>query len=180
MKKQDKLKVIFFIFTIIFTLEVAAADQILPMPKPTPDQETKIKTAQKKYIYPEKKPILRKEKVEVTESKEIDEIDGKTEEEVSIYPEKKPVIFQKKIDKTVAKSTILSKKDFSIAKAAFKAIEKKKWQTAIKLTKKAKDKMVFKLVYWLYLKEPYNAATFYDYLTFINNNPNYPRINRHK
>ena len=96
MKNQDILKVIFLIFTIIFTLEVAAADQILPMPKPTPDQETKIKTAQKKYIYPEKKPILRKEKVEVTESKEIDEIDGKTEEEVFIYPEKKPVIFQKK------------------------------------------------------------------------------------
>ena len=40
--------------------------------------------------------------------------------------------------------------------------------------------MVFKLVYWLYLKEPNNAATFYDYLTFINNNPNYPRINRLK
>ncbi len=40
--------------------------------------------------------------------------------------------------------------------------------------------MVFKLVYWLYLKEPMNNASFYDYLTFINNNPNYPRINRLK
>ena len=40
--------------------------------------------------------------------------------------------------------------------------------------------MVFKLIYWLYLKERNNAATFYDYLTFINNNPNYPRINRLK
>ena len=177
MKNQSKLKVIFLIFTIIFTLDVAVADQILPVPKPTPDQETKIKTAQKKNIYPEKKPTLRKEKVEVTESKEIDD---KTGEEVFIYPEKKPIIFQKKIDKTVVKSTILSKKDFSIAKAVFKSVDKKKWQTAIKLSKKAKDKMVFKLVYWLYLKKPSNAATFYDYLTFINNNPNYPRINRLK
>ena len=55
MKNQSKLKVIFLIFTIIFTLDVAVADQILPVPKPTPDQETKIKTAQKKNIYPEKK-----------------------------------------------------------------------------------------------------------------------------
>jgi len=40
--------------------------------------------------------------------------------------------------------------------------------------------MVFKLVYWLYLKEPINASTFYDYLTLINNIPNYPRISRLK
>ena len=198
MKNLLLLKVIFLIFTIIFTSQAVAADRILPIPKPTPDKETKIKTAQKKRIYPEKKPILKKEKVEVTESKEIagidDEfkekvfiypekkplIDDRVKEEIIIYPEKKPIIFQKKIDKTVTKSTILSRKDFSIAKNAFKAVDKKKWQTAIKISKKAKDKMVFKLVYWLYLKEPMNNASFYDYLTFINNNPNYPRINRLK
>ena len=32
----------------------------------------------------------------------------------------------------------------------------------------------------VYLIKPNNAATFFDYLTFINNNPNYPRINRLK
>ena len=62
MKNLYKLKVIFLIFTIFFTSEVAAG-QILPAPKPTPDQETKIKTAQKKYIYPEKKPTLKQEKI---------------------------------------------------------------------------------------------------------------------
>ena len=198
MKNLLLLKVIFLIFTIIFTSQAVAADRILPIPKPTPDKETKIKTAQKKRIYPEKKPTLKKEKVEVTESKKIigidDEfkgkvfiypekkplIDEKVKGKVFIYPEKKPIIFQKKIDKAVTKSTILSRKDFNIAKAAFEAIDKKKWQTAIKLSKKSKDKMVFKLVYWLYLKEPMNNASFYDYLTFINNNPNYPRINRLK
>ena len=40
--------------------------------------------------------------------------------------------------------------------------------------------MVFKTVNWLYLIKPNNAASFYDYLTFINNNPDYPRINRLK
>ena len=180
MKNLLKLKVIFLIFAIISTSQAIAADRILPLPKPTPDKETKTKVAQKKYIYPEKKPTRKKEKAEVTESEEIFEIDDEVKEEVFIYPEKRPIIFQKKIDKAVGKSTILSRKDFKIAKAAFRAIDKKKWQTAIKFSKKAKDKMVFKLVYWLYLKEPNNAATFYDYLTFINNNPNYPRINRLK
>lgn len=180
MKNLIKFNIIFLAFFIIFSSKSIAADRILPLPKPSPDQETKIKTAQKKNIYPEKKPSLKKEKVEVTESKEIDQMDAKIEDDGIIYPEKKPLVFEKKVDKAVAKSKILSRKDFNIAKAAFKAIDKKKWQTAIKLSKKANDKMVFKLVYWLYLKEPNNAVTFYDYLTFINNNPNYPRINRLK
>ena len=68
------------IFTIIFTSQAVAADRILPIPKPTPDKETKIKTAQKKRIYPEKKPTLKKEKVEVTESKEIAGIDDEFKE----------------------------------------------------------------------------------------------------
>ena len=125
MKNLLKLKVILLVFTIIFTSQVIAEDRILPIPKPTPDKETKIKTAQKKRIYPEKKPILKNEKVEVTESEDIAEIDSKVEDEVFIYPEKKPVVFQKKIDKAVAKSIILSKKDFSIAKAAFELVDKK-------------------------------------------------------
>ena len=56
MKNLLKLKVIFLIFTIIFTSQSIAADQILPLSKPKPDEETKIKTAQKKHIYPEKRP----------------------------------------------------------------------------------------------------------------------------
>ena len=179
MKNLFKLKVIFLIFTIILAAKAIAAEQILPMPKPTPDKETKIKAAQKKYIYPKKKPTLQK-KIEVVESKKITDIDDEIKKKVIIYPEKRPLIFQKKIVKTVAKSKILSKKDFKIAKDAFEAVSKKKWQTAIKISKKANDKMIFKLIYWLYLKEPINQASFYDYLTFINNNPNYPRINRLK
>ena len=178
MKILHKLKVFFLIFAIIFTSQAIAADQILPVPKPTPDKETKVKTIQKKHIYPEKRP--RTKKVTVEESQEEIVAIQETKEEVFIYPKKKPLVFKKKIDKAMAKSKILSKSDFKIAKAAFKAIDKKKWQTAIKLSKKAKDKMVFKMVNWLYLIKPSNTASFYDYLTFINNNPNYPRINRLK
>jgi len=178
MKNLIKFKVIILAFSIISTSQSIAADLILPKPKPEIDQETKIKTAKKKEIYPQRKPEIEKVAVEDTQEEMV--AIQETKEEVFIYPEKKPLVFKKKIDKAMAKSKILSKNDFKTAKAAFKAIDKKKWQTAIKLSKKAKDKMVFKLVYWIYLKEPNNAATFYDYLTFINNNPNYPRINRLK
>ena len=180
MKNLIKFSVIFLGFFIIFSSNSIAADRILPLPKPAVDQETKIKTAERKNIYPEKKPTLKKEKIDITQSKEVSEIDDEVKEDVFIYPEKKPIIFQKKVDKAVVRSAILSRSDFNIAKASFKAIKKKKWKTAIKLSKKAKNKMVFKMVNWFYLIEPNNSASFFDYLTFINNNPNYPRINRLK
>ena len=174
MKILFKFNIIFLAIFIIFSSKSIAADRILPLPKPAVDQETKIITAKKKEIYPQKKPIKDIEKIE-TSTKILDEAEKIT---IIIYPQKKPIIFQKKVDKTVTKSTILSSRDLTIAKAAFKAVKKKKWQTAIKLSKKAKNKMVFKMINWFYLIDPNNAATFYDYLTFINNNPNYPRINR--
>ena len=62
MPNLRKLKVIFLIFLIFLASEAIAADQILPVPKPTPDQEIKIKTAEKKYIYPEKKTDFEKRK----------------------------------------------------------------------------------------------------------------------
>ena len=125
MKNLLKLKVILLVFATILTSEVIAEDRILPIPRPTPDKETKIKTAEKKYIYPQKKPTLKKEKIDITQSKEVSEIDGEIQEDVFIYPEKKPVIFQKKVDKAVAKSAILSRSDFKIAKASFEAVKKR-------------------------------------------------------
>ena len=178
MKNLFKLKMILLAITIIFTSESLAGDRILPIPKPTVELEIKIRTAKKKEIYPIKRPEIKKEKAETQEIEEVIETIEESKEEVFIYPEKKPIIYKKKIDKVVTRSIILSKNDFKIAKAAFRAVDKKKWQTAIKLSNKAKDKIVFKLVYWLYLKEPINSASFSDYITFINNNPHYPRINR--
>jgi len=173
MRKLIKLKVIFLVFSIAFTSLSIAADRILPVPKPSVEEEIKKITAKKKEIYPQKKPKTKKDEFKIEEpTVEI--------QQTFIYPKKKPIIFKKKVDKSLDKSSILSSQDFKIAKAAFAAIKKKKWQTAIKISKKAKNKMVFKTVNWLYLIKPNNGATFYDYLTFINNNPNYPRINRLK
>ena len=174
MKNWLKHNVIILIFSMFLISEAIAANRILPIPKPTVDQETKKKTDKKKEIYPEKKPTKE------NEDKVAEDAFKDTAESEVIYPQKKPVIFQKKVDKAVAKSTILSSGDLKIAKAAFEAVKNKKWQTALKISKRAKNKMVFKMVNWFYLKQPSNSASFYDYLTFVNNNPNYPRINRLK
>ncbi len=104
MKNLIKFKVIILAFSIILTSQSVAADLILPKPKPEIDKETKIKTAKKKEIYPQKKPET--EKATVEEKKEEIVATQETEEEVFIYPEKKPLIFKKKIDKAMAKPKI--------------------------------------------------------------------------
>ena len=172
MKYLIKLKVILLAFSITFASLANAADAIFPKPKPKPDKETTIKTSKKKIIYPIKRP---EKKIIITEKNLTED---KSKDEVFIYPQKKPIIYKKEPSKALKKSTILSKRDFKIAKTAFQAIEKNKWKRAIKLSKKARDKTLYNLVNYLYLKKSINAATFYDYTSFINNNTNYPRINR--
>ena len=171
MKNFIKHNVIFLLFFIILSGESEAAEAILPIPKPIVDIETKLKVIKKKEIYPKKRPSKEVKKIENTEVDQPKEI-------VFIYPENKPLIFKKKIDKAVNASAILSKRDFKIAKAVFKAIDKKKWQTAIKLSNKSRDKTLRNLINWLYLIQPSNSASFYDYISFINTNPNFPRIGR--
>jgi len=177
MRNLVKLKVILLAFIIITASSSFAADRILPKAKPNVDLETKAKTAKKKEIYPKKKPEAEKKINQEEESLEIIETAEK-KEELFIYPEKKPIIVKKKVDKIVVKSQILSKRDFDIAKSVFKSIDEKKWKTALKSSKKARDKNLYKLVNYLYLIKTSNAANFYDYSTFINNNPYYPRIGR--
>ena len=88
MKNLLKLKVIILMFSIFFASQAVAADRILPIPKPTVDQETKKKIEKKKEIYPQKKP-----------TKEI-EIIAKTLEEGKeseiIYPQRKSDTISKK------------------------------------------------------------------------------------
>jgi len=179
-KYFNNLGLLLLAFSIFFISEVYASNKILPKSKPSIDQETKKKILKDKAIYPQKKPDskIKKKQSEIS-SIETESQDG-VEKEVFIYPAKKPLLVIKKIDKIAIKSKIISKKDFALAKSIFDAIDKKKWQTAIKLSKKAKDKTLYNLVNYLYLIRASNSASFYDYISFINNNPNYPRINRLK
>ena len=158
---------------MLLTAQSVSGERILPQPKPYIDEEIKESIAKKKKIYPEQKPKILSD----INKNEIADI-ATTTEEVFIYPKKKPIIVQKEEVKIVDKSKILSKRDFNIAKNAFANVSKKKWQTAIKIAKKSKDKSVHKLINYLYLMQPSNAASFYDYKVFIDNNPNFPRISR--
>ena len=177
MKNLLKVKVFLLVFSIIFTSVSISANKLLPLPKPTFEKKIKVESAKKKEIYPQKKPSKEKKIVAVEDVVEAAE---DTKEEVIIYPLKKPIVVQKKVDKAVIKSAIYSKKDFKIAKSVFQYIDKNKWQTALKLSKNAKDKSLYNLVNYLYLKKPSNGANFHDYRSFINRNSNYPRINRLK
>ena len=48
MKNLLILKVVILIISILFASQAVAADRILPIPKPAPDQETKKKIEKKK------------------------------------------------------------------------------------------------------------------------------------
>ena len=180
MKIIIKINVTFLTIFLIFTTTSIAGDRILPLPKPTVGEEIKKTTAKKKEIYPQKKPALKEDKKQTEINLDQNEPVEQDKQEDFIYPKKKPILVKKKIDKVITKSSILSKKDFNIAISTFKAIKKKKWQTALKLSKKARDKTLYNLVNYLYLIKASNGASFYDYLTFINSNPDYPRISRLK
>ncbi len=181
MRKLIKLKVVFLVVFAVFTSQSIADNSILPKPKPKVDQEAKIKTAKKKEIYPQKKPKSKTE-IKTTEekTKEVAEVKEEEKTDSFIYPQKKPIVVkvEKKVDKIIVKSEILSKRDFKIAIATFEAIDKKQWKKALKLSQKSRDRTLYNLVNYLYLKKPSNGATFSDYMTFISNNKDYPRINR--
>jgi soluble lytic murein transglycosylase len=59
-------------------------------------------------------------------------------------------------------------------------MEKSQWTTALKNSKNAKDKSIYNFIQWRHLLTTGNQATFYDYMTFIQNNKHYPRISRIK
>ena len=89
MRYLVKLKVILLVFCIFFISESIAAERILPIPKPTVDQEIKSKVERKKYIYPQKKPDLKKKKTEIEATEETKEYTEEAREEIFIYPKKK-------------------------------------------------------------------------------------------
>ena len=171
-------------------------DRILPAKKP---YSTNKKIIKKDNILPQNKPVKTKTKKivikkdgetlnnvrvkEKTKEKKIDLVDKKIEKslnETFLLPEKKPITYKKVVEKEAVKSEILSKRDYAIAKEVFLLIKQKKWKSAIKSTNRIKDKEFKNLVNWLYLKEKRNAASFGEYTKFIEENKDYPRINRLK
>ena len=169
---------------IFKSIKKVESRNILPLKKPTTG---KIKLTKTKEILPQNKPLIKKEikvdkKVEIVEAKKSIPKKLYNEQLVTefLLPEKKPITYKSIVSKEAIESKVLNKKDYSYAKEVFLNISEKKWTSAFRVTKKVKDKDFKNLISWIYLKEKSNKATFSDYIKFIDNNPNYPRINRLK
>ena len=177
MIKYKKISILITILCFIILSSNALSDSlIIPKKKPEISSEKKVISELKSEILPLKKPSL----------------DNKTEAEIKskdqdknilgvILPKNKPlVIAKKKVEKKVKKikSKYYNKKDFEIAKRAISLMEKRKWETAIKLSKKAKDKSIYNFIVWRYLLEKSNNADYNLYSEFLENNKKYPRIGR--
>ena len=149
--------------------------QIITRPKPKPIKKIKNQQISKEIIKPESKPSKQKKQIEQvvtkTTEKKIKELDF-------LIPKSKPLKVKKSSIAKKTRSKFYSQKDFNIAKESIKAIEKRQWTNALSLSKKAKDKSIYKFIQWRHLLTTGNQATIYDYLTFIKNNEDYPRINR--
>ena len=181
------------LLTLLFVENTNAIElSIIPLKKPILDKITKQKKITQGITRPKPKPIKKVEKKELTqkiikpESKPSEQTEAvitkiikkKVKKIVLLLPKSKPLIVKKESRSKKTKSKFYSKKDFDIAKKSIQAIEKRQWTAALSLSKKAKDKTIYKFIQWRHLLTTGNQASFYDYLAFIKNNENYPRINR--
>ena len=170
-------KILFFI--VLFHLSCLGnivLSDIVPIKKPS---QTKEETQQKLLIdvlKPLPKPI------EKTKTKTVEEkIIVKKEKKVGfILPKKKPLIAGSEKPKNVKISKYYSKKDFNLADKAISEMKKAKWTSALKTSKKARDKSIYNFIQWRHLLTKGNQASYYDYKSFIDRNEDYPRIGRVK
>ena len=148
---------------------------LIPLKKPHLTTEEIDKKISKNIVKPIKKP--KKKEIIKLEEKIIAEI--KKEKKLTLkIPKKKPSISGVKTSSNIKISKYYSKKDFAIAKKAISEMQKNKWSTSLKTSKKAKDKSIYNFIQWRYLLTTGNQASFYDYKIFIDQNSKYPRIDR--
>ena len=162
----------------ILSLNKEKTDFIKPKKKPYLDT---VRTLKKNIIIPKNKPENKEIKKIAISKKTIEKSENKINIASSkkfILPEKKPFTYKKVTEKQSEKSSVLSKRDYVVAKEVFSLIKQKKWKAALKASGRVKDKDFINLVNWMYLKEKRNDASFNDYVKFIEKNKNYPRINR--
>ena len=174
-------KLLLFICSLLFVIlnhNLVLSDErnLIPLKKPKlTDQELKEKVLIN-ILKPLQKPKLVKEIIEEIPTKEV--VKKETDIPKILIPKKKPLIAGKTTKIKISKSKFYSKKDFAIAKKAFSEMKRANWTDAIKISKKAKDKSIYNFIQWRHLLTKGNKASFYDYLTFIKTNEDYPRIGR--
>ena len=161
-------KLLFLIITSLISFNFSWA-QIVPLKKPSLSSEE----LNKKIILNTIKPLKKPSKVKV------DKKVTKKETKLSfLLPKKKPVISGLINSETVKISKFYNKKDFGIAKKAIGEMQKGQWKSAVKISKKAKDRSIYNFIKWRHLLTTGNQESFFDYQVFIEENSDYPRIDR--
>ena len=161
-------KLLFLIITSLISFNFSWA-QIVPLKKPSLSSEE----LNKKIILNTIKPLKKPSKVKV-EKKVL-----KKETKLSfLLPKKKPVISGFINSETIKISKFYNKKDFGIAKKAIGEMQKGQWNSAIKISKKAKDRSIYNFIKWRHLLTTGNQESFFDYQVLINENSDYPRMDR--
>ena len=172
-------KIFFFIKSLLLSLVIignifAAEISIIPLKKPILDEEVKKQKISQGILKPKPKPSQKKEEVKIVTVK-------KNKKKINfLIPKSKTLIVKSEKSVDQKRSKYYSQKDYDIAKKSIQAMEKSQWTTALKNSKNAKDKSIYNFIQWRHLLTTGNQATFYDYMTFIQNNKHYPRISRIK
>ena len=170
-------KIFFFIKSLLLSLVVignlyAAEISIIPLKKPIFDKKTTSEKISQGILKPKSKPSTKVEKIETKIiKKDVKKINF-------LIPKSKPLIVKKAKSTVKTQSKYYSQKDYGIAKKSIQAMEKRKWSSALLHSKKARDKSIYNFIQWRHLLTTGNQASFYDYLSFIKRNENYPRIGR--
>mgnify|MGYP001464745850 FL=1 len=171
------------IFLLFFNTNIyAEALKIIPLKKPALESKVIKKKIVQGILKPKPKPKNeeQKEKKETVKIEKKEKV-KKVEKSLGIIlPKSKPLIVKKEKLKSKKKSKYFRQKDYILAKNAIQEMEKRKWDKALRIAKKARDKSIYNFIQWRHLLTKGNRASFYDYQEFINKNENYPRINRIK
>ena len=170
-------KKILFIYLIFLTFIVnaIALDLLIPPKKPLLSKEVKEKKISSNAIIPKKKPVFKVKEVEVPNKivKKKEVVDG------VLLPKAKPLVVKKQ-DNKLKKTKDFTNKELKLALEAIKLVEKRKWSEAEKIARKSKNKIIYDFIKWRHLLTAGNQASFAIYKSFIDRNPDYPRIGRIK
>ena len=184
------ISLVILLFFLLIGQSYSETQFIYPKKKPSIFKEkNNTINRQVQNSLPQKKPIIKSDekstkevikKEKVPKEKEVQV--KKAEEKLKkgfVFPQKKPSVY-KASAKQLKKSSILKQKDFEQAKKTVDFIKQKKWNSALKSAAKVKDKEFRTLITWMHLKTTRNGASFNEYKKFIEQNEDYPRINRIK
>ncbi len=168
----------FTVSTLMFSNNLfAEINSIVPLKKPLLSNEEIQKKISINILKPLKKPSKKKE-VKIEEVVVKKELVLKEKKLSFKIPKKKPTVAGLSTSMNIKISKYYNKRDYGIAKKAIFEMQKSKWSSALKISKKAKDKSIYNFIQWRHLLTSGNQASFYEYQVFLNNNSDYPRIDR--